>query len=316
MTADLALAADPGFLERSADPAEFVIQACERAKVWLREALEHGDISQITEVKSQAEAIRVYTMQKQLGKDAELSAAEVVRRAERGIGVALRRAQDGGDLNHRGEHEGNQYTGGNVQQDDISKPKLTDFAKKSELYGTGPGKPGIFALTDGVPGDSFDEAVAEARVEGDLSRANVARKIRARTGSHAPQSGDWVPEPGDRAGEAPVQRRKLIRAWAGQGYSSRQMASLLGMRSDAVRNIAREMNVKIGADAVVGNTHNLNSSRIVRETVHSLEGLVMGLDLVDLGQLDPAEAQEWAASLTESTRKLNRFLRQLRETAQ
>lgn len=62
MTADLALAADPGFLERSADPAEFVIQACERAKVWLREVLDHGDIDQIVEVKSQAEAMRIQTI--------------------------------------------------------------------------------------------------------------------------------------------------------------------------------------------------------------------------------------------------------------
>src|SRR6516164_2009608 len=110
MTADLALAADPGFLERSADPAEFVIQACERAKVWLREVLDHGDIDQIAEVKSQAEAIRVYTMQKQLGKDAELSATEIVRRAERGIGVAIRKGQEAGVIRGKGEHQGNQYT--------------------------------------------------------------------------------------------------------------------------------------------------------------------------------------------------------------
>ena len=86
MAAVLALAADPDVIERSADPAEFVVQACQRAKAWLREALEHGEIEQIAEIKSQAEAIRVYTTQKQLGTDAQLAAAEIVRRAERGIG--------------------------------------------------------------------------------------------------------------------------------------------------------------------------------------------------------------------------------------
>lgn len=93
MSADLALAADPSVVERAADPGEFIIQSCERAKTWLREALEHGDIDSIAECKSQAEAIRVYTMSKQLGKDAQLSATEIVRRAERGIGVAIRRGQ-------------------------------------------------------------------------------------------------------------------------------------------------------------------------------------------------------------------------------
>jgi hypothetical protein len=84
MAADLVLAVDPGVVERAADPAAFVVAACERAKAWLEEALEHGEIEQIAEIKSQAEAVRVYTAQKQLGRDAQLAAAEIVRRAERG----------------------------------------------------------------------------------------------------------------------------------------------------------------------------------------------------------------------------------------
>ena len=61
MATELALAADPGMIERSADPAGFVMAACERAKAWLAEALEHGEIEQIAEIKSQAEAVRAYT---------------------------------------------------------------------------------------------------------------------------------------------------------------------------------------------------------------------------------------------------------------
>jgi uncharacterized protein Smg (DUF494 family) len=64
MAADLVLAADPDMIERSADPAGFVVQACQRAKAWLQEALEYGEIEQVAEIKSQAEAVRVYTTQK------------------------------------------------------------------------------------------------------------------------------------------------------------------------------------------------------------------------------------------------------------
>ena len=71
MTAELALRADPAAVEQAADPAGFVVQACERAKAWLREVLEHGEIEQIAEIKSQAEAVRAYTTQKQLGTDAQ-----------------------------------------------------------------------------------------------------------------------------------------------------------------------------------------------------------------------------------------------------
>lgn len=307
MTADLALAADPGFLERSADPAEFVIQACERAKVWLREALEHGDIGQIAEVKSQAEAIRVYTMQKQLGKDAELSAAEVVRRAERGIGVAIRRGQEAGEI--RGPHQGrrvNQHGGTEL----IRSP--TEFASTGELSGSG-STAGIYGMTDEVSDSDFEESVTEARAEGNLSRANVVRKIRAGRAPRRAAAAEWIPEPGDNHGDAPVQRRRLIRAWAEQGYSSRQMSAQLGMRDDAIRRIAREMEIRIAADEVIGGTRAHDSNRIVRETVHALEGLAMGVELVEPDDLDRGQVQDWAASLTQSVRALNRLIKTMRE---
>ena len=74
------------------------MQVCERAKALLEEALEHGQIEQIAEIKSQAEAVRVYTDAKAARPDAQLAAAEIVRRAERGIGVAIRRGQQTGEI--------------------------------------------------------------------------------------------------------------------------------------------------------------------------------------------------------------------------
>ena len=179
MAAELMLAADPDVIERSADPAEFVVQACQRAKAWLREALEHGEIEQIAEIKSQAEAVRVYTAQKQLGKDAQLAAAEIVRRAERGIGLAIRRGQQDRQIRRRGDRAG--QVGGNGDDNTIfpSKTGPADYASAGELRGNGAG---IYHLTDGVPEDDFEEALATAKAERDLSRANVVRKIRQRRG--------------------------------------------------------------------------------------------------------------------------------------
>ena len=57
----------------------------------------------------------------------------------------------------------------------------------------------------------------------------------------------------------------------------------------------------------------LDSNRIVRETVHALEGLAMGVELADPAGLDPAEAAEWAASMAQSIRLLSKFLRQVKE---
>ena len=187
MASDLALAADPGVIERAADPAEFIVQACERAKAWLREALEHGEIEQIAEVKSQAEAVRVYTMQKQLGRDAQLSAAEIVRRAERGIGLAIRRGQERGQIRRKGQG-GGQPPRARRPRDDNTRSSPADFASAGELRGN---QAGIYGLTDGVADEDFEEAVAAAKAEGNLSRANVVRKIRQRErpGSAGPGRG-------------------------------------------------------------------------------------------------------------------------------
>ena len=311
MAADLALAADPDVIERSADPAGFVVQACERAKAWLREALEHGEIEQIAEIKSQAEAVRVYTAQKQLGKDAQLAAAEIVRRAERGIGVAIRRGQQNGQIARRGDrgsrgapgvHGGNP---GDRRGDHLGSP--------GSFFRHGDERADAYAMTDGVSDADFEDALGEAKAEGDLSRANVVRKIRQRRGS-PPAPDQQVPDPADRSPEAAARRRELIGEFAAGGMSSRQIGERLGIGDDRVRQVAREHGIDIRADAVLGRTRRPDSSRIVRETVHALEGLAMGVELADPAGLDPAEAAEWAASMTRSIRALSKFVRQMKET--
>jgi DNA-binding phage protein len=154
-------------IERAADPGEYVVQTLERAKVWLAQALEHGDIEQIVELKSQAEAIRVYTMSKQLGHDAQLSAAEIVRRAERGIGLAIRKGQAQGRV--RVQADGPQVRDLIPEGNKVSPREfLTGGKTTTETY----------AMTDDVSEERFEEAIAEARAERNLSRANVIRKVR------------------------------------------------------------------------------------------------------------------------------------------
>lgn len=176
MTELAVLAANPTALDAAADPAAFVVLACERAKEWLAQALAHGEIEQIVELKSQAEAIRVYTAQKQMGHDAELAAAEIVRRAERGIGVAIRRGQEAGGIAKPGDVGGRPRPGvrgsdpGEARGQHLDRP--TDFLGRDELSNA------AYPLTDGVSDDQFDSALEEAKAEGNLSRANVVRKVK------------------------------------------------------------------------------------------------------------------------------------------
>jgi hypothetical protein len=310
MAAALALAADPGVIERSADPAQFVVQACQRAKAWLREALEHGEIEQIAELKSQAEAVRVYTAQKQLGKDAQLAAAEIVRRAERGLGVAVRRGQQDGQFARRGDRGGRGAPGvrggnpGDARGDHLDSP--------TEFFRNGKERADAYAMADGISDDDFEDALEQAKSDRDLSRANVVRKVRQRHGIR-PAPDSQVPDPADRSAGAAVRRRELIGEFAAGGMSSRQISERLGIGVDRVRQVARGHGIEIRADAVLGRARRPDPGRIVRQTVHALEGLAMGVELADPAGLDPADAAEWAASMTRSIRALSKFLRQMKE---
>jgi len=305
VSADLALAADASVVDRVTDPAGFIIAACERARSWLAVVLEEGDIDAIVECKSQAEAIRVYTMSRQLGKEARLAATEIVRRAERGIGQAIRRGQEEGSIRRQGQSR----IGQRQHQTLVASP--TDFATHGELIGSR--GDGIYDMTDGVTDEQFEDAIARARAEQDLSRANTVRKIRSQ---HAPGGSDWIPAASDRGTAAAVRRRELIAEMAAENYSSRQISERLGTLDGTIRKIARTAGIAIPADAVIANTRGLDSNRIVRETVHSLEGLAMGAQLVEAAALDPSQADGWATSLAESIRVLNRLIRTLKEISQ
>jgi hypothetical protein len=169
-------------------------------------------------------------------------------------------------------------------------------------------------MADGVSDGDFETALGQAKGDGDLSRANVVRKVRQRRG-HLPAPSGPIPDPADRSPEATARRRDLIGEFAAGGMSSRQIGDRLGIGEDRVRQVAREHGTDIRADAVLGRTRRPDPGRVLRHTVHALEGLAMGVELADPAGLDPAEAAEWAASMTRSIRALSRFVRQVKEVA-
>lgn len=194
MSADLALAADPSVVERAADPGEYIVQCCERGKWWLKAALERDDMEAVLEAKAQAEAIRVYTVSKGYGADAKLSAEEIIRRAERGLALAVRKGQENGTVRTTGTDafQGNQHVRG-IDNDD------TNTTSPGDWVGYGGTRTETYAMTDGVSDKDFEDGLAKAKTEENLSRANVARKVRALA------NGQPVPSSprGDRGGRPP-----------------------------------------------------------------------------------------------------------------
>ena len=100
-----------------------------------------------------------------LSKDTVLEAQMQQRRWERALGTAIREGQE------RGEIKGHGGSGSTYHQ----LPEPTEYATRSDLYGNGQG---IYALTDNATDDQFESALTTARDEGNVSRANVVRKLR------------------------------------------------------------------------------------------------------------------------------------------
>ncbi len=126
----------------------------------------------------------------------------------------------------------------------------------------------------------------------------------------------WVPKLTASNPRAAQQRIKLIRHFAPRGHNADQIGNLVGgLTGRRVRELAREAGIDIPGEQVMARTRRIDSNRVVRETVYALEGLALGVQLVNIPELDPAEIDGWASSMTDSLRTLNRLVRNLKEAS-
>lgn len=244
--------------------ARAVTALLSHSRTGLLAAIASQDLKGIVEFKAKASAIQEMSKQLRLGKEMQLDAAEFVRRAERGLGVGIREGQANGTIataSSAAKKRELEKLGRNTSEVDL--PRDYDIAKKSELYGlqaNGIDRPGIYGLTDGVSDEQFEEALEEAKDEGNLSRANVARKAKAKAVI------DPKPEPAKKPAEP------------------------------AVRPKGKKF----------------NSANIVRETSIALEGLVMGVELAYIDDLDTDELKPYIDSINSSLRTLAKFSKGLK----
>lgn len=299
MSAEVAIITDPD--EIAALPAEqrgeLITRALVESKSWLAVATKGTDPTPIAEFKAWAATVAEMTRQKGLAEEIQLDALEMVRRAERGIGLAIRNGQEAGEIRRQGSHAGNQHTAGKPGINRDSKGVSPyQFASSDELTGNGAG---IYHLTDGVTDEQFEDALDEAREERNLARANVARKAKSKSGHHPTR----------------VQKAAKIRELAAEGYSSRQMSAHLATSAETVREIARAHEIDIPADRVTQGTRQIDPGRVVRETVHTLQGIEYGLNLLtanDYDQLTRDQFCDWIDALEEPMRALRHLVKEMK----
>jgi len=162
----------PDELSVQADPTGYMEVMLHRAKGWLQEA---RNIDDVRDAKAIAVGYVAVIKEKELAFDAQLAATEIVRRCERRVGELVRQGQDRGEIRGKGQRITPPLGADPLTNQIYSKPGPYDFAHPSEWNGN---EAGIVQMTDDVPREQFDAAIEEAKAEGNLSRANVVRKVK------------------------------------------------------------------------------------------------------------------------------------------
>jgi hypothetical protein len=278
---------------------QLITRALVESKQWLAVATKGTDPTPIAEFKVWAATLAEVARQKGLAEDIQLDAMEMVRRAERALGLTIRNGQEAGVVRSTGQH-GVEADGNSIS----FSPK--DFVSSKDELVRGP-----YPLTDGVSDQQFEEVIEEARAEKNMGRANVARKARERRSNPPPA------EPEESWRNRPLAERiAQVRRLAESNHSSRQIAEAIGVsRVDNFRKFAVRHGIAVPADAVMSDrSRRIDPARVVAQTVSALEGLAMGLQLLDDGDylaLDPELVKEWNSSLTTSLAAITRMRKEM-----
>jgi hypothetical protein len=261
----------------------FLAQARDR----LSEALEATGPQAVAAVKAEVATVAEMAKQLDLSKECRDDSTEMVRRAEYTLDKAIRKGQEEGVVSSDTNSAAVRY--GHLDQTSMPRP--------SEFFG-GNGQARSDAYQMGQASEEeFEQALTDARDEGNLSRANVVRKVKNR--------------------QSPRTRNQLadqIAALAIKGNASSQIAKQIGVGEDWVRRTAKDYDIPIPADKALNKSRRIDPIRVARETVVALDGLASTVELVtNLDGLDPREAMQWTASLDQSIRALNRLNKKIKE---
>lgn len=300
---------DPTALDLVSDPAATMVALVEQARTMLAQATGMEGLADVIEWKSRAEAIRVYTQQKDMGHEAELSAAEIVRRAERRIGQLIREGQDAGEIRRRGQqdvifdrHSGSRDHG---PGHDLQPP--SDFVTTDELAH------GIYPMTDGISDEKFEAAIEEGKVEGNLSRANIVRKVKPTTAERIAAAAANNPTEPPR--NLPLQERaEQIRTLAGRNFTSPQIADEVGISAQRVRDVARRAGIDIPADAVFGGKfRKVDPNAVMDQVVFAAMPEPIVIARIAFSELDRDLIEGWVSSLSDAIRSLTTIKRNLQK---
>jgi hypothetical protein len=296
-----AIAADVAELERLTPEGRevAVTSMLDQARQWLDRAVASTAPAQdVAEFKAFVATVAEAAKQKKLSEGIQLDAVEMVRRSERALGVAIRQGQEAGEIG--GRHDGTATAHREAHRGVANitvPPSPSEFAPKHELAAT---NGGIYDITDGVTDEQFEAALSEAREEGNLSRANVVRKVTKLSTFKEEQDAKW-------------DRVELL---ANSGYTSAQIAREVGLTEQGIRKGAKTRGIEFPADRIVGRTRRINPVEVLDRIVASLEADESALALVNYDDITPEQATEWLGRIASPLREVRKMQNRLKEISE
>lgn len=154
--------------------------------------------------------------------------------------------------------------------------------------------------------DDMDSGASSVRTAQHKVNEALGRSAESTASADKPGRQRAAPKRQSNARPSRKDKATLLAELAKQGFSSRQMRQRLDYSTvNQVRELAREYEIDIPADRVIGRSRVIDSNRIVNEIVSGLEGTRMSIELIDYADLDLELAAHWADSLKESIKALS-----------
>lgn len=246
----------------------------------IAEAAEVEDIPTLEEMRARTAAITAYLGRKNKDAAKAMNAADLALKIR--IGELL------GPAEHGGDRKSDQVPRGGLDPSPgISRRQVHKFRKMAEHKD--------------VP------EVAEA-IENGESQNEVMRRIEA-----AIANNPLPADPSSNSRAAVEARVTKARKMASEGYTSHQISEAIGVKHFS--HFKSKHGIDVPADAVVGPRTKVDANRVIQESASTLEGVAMGLDLIDAEQIDRDSLDALCASMYESIRQITKFYKRMKEVS-
>lgn len=316
-TTDMALASDVAALDRlEPQNREVAVTAIlQQSHDWLARAQEATDPArQVSEFKAFIATVAETSKQLKLSQAIQHDSEIMVRRAERALGQAIKTGQERGEI--RTHRDGRTHFG-SVEHTKPNPASPYDYASHAELYGDGSvGGTGVYAMAE-PDDDTFEQALEDAKSEGNVSRRNVMRKARGEE-SKSPKRKASDEAPAEPERPSREEQWEEVARLAERRLTSDQIHSKLRMYSEApaFRKYAKERGIEFPADKFVGRGgHKFDTKRALESIVSEMHATAMAYPLIDLTQISPDEAEQMLERADEGFKALKKIMNQLKEIA-